>query len=179
MQIEQLFVYPIKSCAGIAVDAARVTARGLEHDRRWMVTDADGIFVTQRTLPEMALVRIGIDGERLTVDRDGHPRLLLPFVHDDGAPLDVVVWDDRVRAVRHAPGSDWFSRVLGVDVQLVSMPDDARRAVDPDFARAGDIVSFADGFPLLLVNRSSLAALGEDVDVRRFRPNVVVAGAAA
>jgi uncharacterized protein len=183
VNVEALFVYPIKSCAGIAVDQARVTARGLEHDRRWMVTDGDGQFVTQRSLPEMALVRPAIHGERLVVTREGLPRLPLPFLHDDGARVEVQVWDDRVTAVRHDEGSDWFSRALGVAVQLVCMPDDTRRAVDPEHARQDDIVSFADGFPLLVVNRASLvavgAALGEGVDVRRFRPNVVIAGATA
>jgi len=177
--IEQLFVHPIKSCAPIAVSEARVTARGLEHDRRWMVTNDEGTFLTQRTLPEMALVRIAIDGERFVVRREGHPPLLLPFLHDDGARVRVEVWGDHVEAVRHDHGSDWFSRVLGGAVQLVCMPDDVERAVDRDYARVEDIVSFADGFPLLVVNRASLDALGDGIDVRRFRPNVVVGGAPA
>jgi uncharacterized protein YcbX len=179
VKIEQLFVHPIKSCAALSVQEARVTARGLEHDRRWMVTNDEGEFLTQRTLPEMALIHVAVDGERFTVRREGHPPLLLPFLHDDGARVDVVVWDDRVRAVRHEQGSDWFSRVLGGRVQLVCMPDDTRRAVDPDYARDGDIVNFADGFPILVVNRASLEALGDGIDVRRFRPNIVVSGAAA
>lgn len=179
MKIDALYVHPIKSCAALALAQARVTTRGLEHDRRWMVTDRDGAFLTQRTLPEMALARIAIDGERYVVRRDGHAALLLPFSHEDGARVEVEVWGDRVRALRHDHGSAWFSRVLGADVQLVFMPDETRRPVDPDYARSGDIVSFADGFPLLVVNRASLVALGEEVDVRRFRPNVVVGGAAA
>jgi uncharacterized protein YcbX len=179
VKIDALFVYPIKSCAALAVKEARVTARGLEHDRRWMVTNDEGVFLTQRTLPQMTLISIAVDGERFVVRRDGHPPLFLPFVHDDGARVDVEVWDDRVPAVRHDHGSEWFSRVLGGAVQLVCMFDDVRRAVDRDFARDEDIVSFADGFPLLVVNRASLDALGDGIDVRRFRPNVVVTGAPA
>ena len=179
MIIDALYVHPIKSCAPIAVPEARVTARGLEHDRRWMVTDPDGKFLTQRTLPELALVRVAIEGARYVVRREGQPPLLLPFAHADGARVDVEVWGDRVHALVHEHGSDWFSRLLGGAVRLVFMPDDARRAVDPEYARAEDIVSFADGFPLLVVNRASLLALGDSVDVRRFRPNLVVAGAAA
>jgi uncharacterized protein YcbX len=179
VKIEQLFIHPIKSCAALPVREARVTARGLEHDRRWMLTNDEGEFLTQRTLPEMALVQVAIDGERLAVRREGHPPLFLPFVHDDGPRLEVEVWGDRVQAVRHEHGSDWFARVLGGRVQLVCMPDDSRRVVDPDYARDGDIVSFADGFPILVVNRASLEALGDGIDVRRFRPNVVVSGAAA
>jgi uncharacterized protein YcbX len=187
VKIEALFVHPIKSCAAVAVDEARVTARGLEHDRRWMVTDGDGRFLTQRSLPEMALVRVAIGADRLVVAHEGMPRLPLPLVHDAGARVEVEVWDDRVLAVRHEEGSIWFSRALGSAVQLVCMPDDTRRAVAPEHAREGDIVSFADGFPLLIVNRASLVALGDAlggdggaaVDVRRFRPNVVVSGAPA
>jgi MOSC domain-containing protein len=174
--ITGLYVHPIKSCAGIAVSEARVTMRGLEHDRRWMVVDEEGRFVTQRTLPEMALVGVALTADGgLTVTRAGLPPLTLPGLHADGARLDVEVWRDRVAAVRHDDGSAWFSRALGRPLQLVCMPDDTRRPVDAAFARAGDVVSFADGFPLLVVNRASVEALA--TDVRRFRPNVVVDGA--
>lgn len=178
MKIDALYVYPIKSCHGIAVDAANVNARGLEHDRRWMVTDPAGAFLTIRTLPEMTLVHVAIGERGLTVTRDGHAPLALPLLHADGARAGVEVWGDEVAAVRHDEGSAWFSRVLGRPVQLVCMPDDAERAVDPDYARAGDIVSFADGFPILVVNQASVDALATEgaVDVRRFRPNVVVKG---
>ncbi len=176
MNVEALFVYPVKSCAGIAVDAARVTERGLEHDRRWMVTDERGMFLTQRTLPEMALVHTAMVDGGFAITRAGLPPLELPFVVAEGARVDVEVWGDCVSALRHEAGSVWFARALGAGVQLVFMTDDTRRAVDPEYARDGDIVSFADGFPLLVANRASLAEL--DADVRRFRPNLVVAGAA-
>lgn len=179
MKLAALYLHPIKSCAAIPVSEARVTARGLEHDRRWMVVDGDGQFLTQRTLPELALVHVAIGDERLVVSRQGLPRLPLPFVHEAGERADVVIWDDRVRAVVHEEGSAWFSRALAHEVRLVCMPDDERRAVDGKYARAGDIVSFADGFPLLVINAASLAALGDGVDARRFRPSLVVAGAPA
>jgi uncharacterized protein len=181
--VDALYVYPIKSCGGIAVDAARVTPRGLEHDRRWMVVDEGGRFVTQRTHPEMALVRVAIDADGFVVARAGMAELTLPFVLDDGARVQSEVWGDFVPAVKHVAGSDWFARALGFAAQLVCMPDDARRPVDPAYACDGDIVSFADGFPLLVANRASLAALAADddapVDMRRFRPNLVVSGAEA
>jgi len=183
VRIARLFVHPIKSCAGIEVGAARVTARGLERDRRWMIAEPDGALVSQRTRPELALVRVSIDGERLAVERQGQAPLMLPASHEDGARVEVEVWGDRVAAVRHQAGSDWFSRLLSAPVQLVYMPDEVRRPVEPEHARAGDVVSFADGFPLLVVNQASLDALAEGaggpVDARRFRPNLVVDGAAA
>jgi uncharacterized protein len=182
VKLEGIFVYPIKSCAGIALRQARVTARGLEHDRRWMVVDDAGRFLTQRTHPAMALIRVDIGDDGFIVSTEGLPPLQLPFLYDEGARVEVEVWDDLVRAVRHEVGSHWFARALGFGMQLVCMPDDARRLVDPEYAREGDIVSFADGFPLLVANRASLEALAGDdgapVDMRRFRPNLVVAGAA-
>jgi uncharacterized protein len=183
VKVVGLYVYPIKSCAGIAVRRARVTPRGFEHDRRWMVVDEEGTFQTQRTHPEMALLGVAIEDDGLVVTGPELPPLRLPFVHDAGPRLDVEVWGDIVSAVRHDAGSNWMARALGFGMQLVCMPDDARRAVDPEYAREGDIVNFADGFPLLVVNEASLAALaaedGKPVDVRRFRPNLVVAGAPA
>jgi MOSC domain-containing protein len=181
--VDGLFIYPVKSCAGIAVAAARVTERGLEHDRRWMVADERGLFLSQRTEPEMALVRTAIGAGGLELSREGLDALALPFVYDVGARVEVEVWGDPVLAVRHDEGSAWFSRALGRPVQLVCMPDDARRPVEPDYAREGDIVSFADGFPLLVANRASLEAMEQDggapIDMRRFRPNLVVSGAPA
>lgn len=182
MKLQALFVYPIKSCAGIAVTAARVSARGLEHDRRWMVTDDHDRFLSQRTLPELALVRTAIAGVGFIVTREGLPPLALPPLWSDGARLEVDIWDDRVPAARHDAGSDWFTRALGRPVRLVCMPDDSRRAVERDYARPGDLVSFADGYPLLVVNRASFDDLNGRsefrTDVRRFRPNLVVDGAA-
>jgi uncharacterized protein YcbX len=179
MLVERLFIHPIKSCAGIEVQEARVTMRGLEHDRRWMVTDERGRFLSQRTVPELARVRVALAAGGLTVRCEDapplSPPLSLPLVHADGAHVDVEVWDDRVGAVRHDAGSAWFERVLARPVMLVCMPDHVRRPVDPAFARADDLVSFADGFPLLVVNRASVDVLA--TDVRRFRPNLVVGGA--
>jgi len=181
MILEALYIYPIKSCAGIAVSAAEVTARGLAHDRRWMVTDEQGRFLTQRTLPGMARVHLAVEGDTLVASHADLPPLVLPALTSAGARVEVEVWGDRVTAVRHDAGSAWFTRALGRSAQLVCMPDDVERPVDPEHARAGDIVSFADGFPLLVVNRASLddlsARAGVAIDVRRFRPNLVVAGA--
>jgi uncharacterized protein YcbX len=181
--VDALFIYPVKSCGGIAVAAARVTPRGLEHDRRWMVTDERGLFLSQRTEPEMALVRTALAGDGFALSREGLDPLALPFVYDGGARVEVEVWGDPVLAVRHDEGSAWFSRALGRPVQLVCMPDEALRPVEPDYAREGDIVSFADGFPLLVANRASLEAMeqegGAPIDMRRFRPNLVVSGTPA
>jgi uncharacterized protein len=183
VKLDAIYIYPIKSCAGISVEQARVTRRGLEHDRRWMVTDERGLFLTQRTLPAMQRVRLAVGDGELIATRDGLAPLRLPSLTDDGPRIEVEVWEQRVPAVRHAEGSEWLTRALGRAVQLVCMPDDVERPVKPPLAREGDVVSFADGYPLLVINRASLedlcARAGLPPDARRFRPNLAVAGARA
>lgn len=181
MIVDALYIHPIKSCAGVAVARARVTPRGLEHDRRWMVTDEEGRFLSQRTLPAMQAIAVAVTAAGLEVTRAGLPPLALPLLWADGARVPFEVWGYHGVAVRHDEGSAWFSRALDRPAQLVCMPDDVERPVKPAYARPGDLVSFADGFPLLVVSRDSLADLNTRsnfrTDVRRFRPNVVVAGA--
>lgn len=183
-RVSALFVYPIKSCGGVALSEARVVARGLEHDRRWMVVDQAGRFLTQRQLPEMALVRVALHGDELLVAHPRSGRLSLPIeLEGDADRRDVTVWRDTLSARIHPEGSRFFSDALGRSCQLVYMPNDQRRAVNPARARPGDVVSFADGYPLLLLSQSSLAdlnaRLAEPVGIERFRPNLVIEGAPA
>ncbi len=181
MKLAAIFIHPIKSCAGIALPRAQLQRRGLEHDRRWMVVDENGRFLTQRTLPQMALVRTLLEGRGLRVEHDAQAPLELPFSHADGARIEIEVWSHHGPAVRHDEGSAWFTRVLGRPAQLVCMPDEIVRPVLSETALPGDQVSFADGFPLLIASSSSLADLNQRSnfrsDVRRFRPNLVIDGA--
>ncbi|HJL19101.1 MAG TPA: MOSC N-terminal beta barrel domain-containing protein [Sandaracinaceae bacterium LLY-WYZ-13_1] len=181
LRLSELWIHPVKSLAGVRVPEAVVEDRGLRHDRRFMWVDPDGRFTTQRELPAMARLQPAIEGGRLLVRADG--ATLEVALDVDGAPRTVEVWGDRVDAVDAGDeAAAFFRRHLGAGGRLVRMPDAARRAADPGHARPGDLVSFADGFPFLLVTDGSLAALNErlerPVDVRRFRPNLVVSGAA-
>ena len=180
LKISRLYVHPVKGFAGIRVEAAEVTARGFRHDRRWMVVDADGMFVTQRERPEMVLVRTALSGGAIDLAAPGLPPFRLPLRHEAGPRRDVRVWRHQGRAVAHAEGSSWISRFMGGPHELVYMPDDERRPVDPDYGRPGDIVSFADGYPLLLISEASLdhlnARLPAPIVMERFRPSVVVEG---
>ncbi len=183
LTVSRLFVYPIKSLGGIKLDAAEVEARGFGHDRRWMLVDEDGVFLSQRRHPRMALARVRIEGERLVVTAPGMPTLGLPLRPEPGGTVRVSVWGDEVDAVPCGGEADgWFADFLGVCCRLVHMPDEAQRVVDPEYAEAGDRVGFADGFPFLLLSEASLddlnARLDEPVPVDRFRPNIVVAGCA-
>jgi uncharacterized protein len=178
IRVQSLHVYPVKSCAGINVGAARVERRGLMGDRRWMIVDEDGRFVTQREEPRLCLVRTTLDSDRIVLSYEGDA-FELPRALSEGPRVSVEVWESRVDAIEHADARAWISRVAGAPSRLVYMPDDVERPVSPTHAAPGDMVSFADGFPLLLASTGSLAELERRANVplsmTRFRPNVVVA----
>jgi uncharacterized protein YcbX len=183
--VEGLHVYPVKGCRGIALGRAHVEARGIRHDRRWMFVDADGVFITQRTQHALALVDVTIEGNELALaaPSKGAPTLRVPLRPEGGARRAVTVWNDSVEALdAGAEASRWITELLGEPSSLVHMPDESRRAVKPAYARAGDIVGFADAFPLLLATTASLDDLNARMDrplpMNRFRPNVVVGGCA-
>lgn len=183
MRLAGIARYPIKSCRGLDVLRARVGRRGIEDDRRWMIVDASGRFVSQREDARLALVGVELEGDRLRLSAPGAPALDMPARIAEGARVSVSVWRSDVEALVHPGASAWLSAHLGTELRVVYMPDDVRREVNPAYARAGDVVSFADGYPLLLATRESLADLearaGIALEMRRFRPNVVVEGAAA
>lgn len=176
MFVEALWIYPVKSCAGIRVQAAQVAERGFRGDRRWMIVDEAGRHLTQREFPSMALIKPELvqGGLRFA----GGPQV---SAEQTRQAVGVTVWGDPVEA-RPAPElvNQWLSDTMGASVRLVYMPDTSVRPVDPDFGRPGDAVSFADGYPYLVTNTRSLEDLNERMEspipMRRFRPNIVVAG---
>jgi uncharacterized protein YcbX len=180
VRLSGLFIYPIKSCAGIALEHAEVALRGLAGDRRYMLVDRSGLFVTQREVPRLCLVATALTDSSIEVSSLGYPQLQLPRELDAGAfeSRPYRVWDDVGSALRHPEGSRWFSEFLDDDVSLLYMPDAEQRRVNPKWARAGDIVSFADAYPLLLISEASLADLNQrlpaPLEMRRFRPNLVI-----
>lgn len=186
MKIAAIHRYPVKSLGGEALDRARVESRGIAGDRRWMLVDANGRFLTRRELPAMARIAAvpTSTGIRLSAAEAGYCDVPFPAGDRMADGVDVTVWRDRVRALRaDAAASRWLSALLGREAHLVHQPDDSIRPVDPGHARPGDIVSFADGFPLLVTTTESLAALNarleRPVDMARFRPNIVLSGAPA
>lgn len=179
--VSSLVVYPIKSCGGVAVERAEIVRHGLVLDRRWMLIDADGVFVSQRTMPRLALVCVEVDGGALWVTAPEMPPLCVPLAPEEGERVTADVWSDTCDAVAVGVESDrWFSGFLGMGVRLVHLPDDALRVVDQDYAGPDDRVGFADGFPFLLTSTASLGDLrrraGMDLAMDRFRPNIVVSG---
>lgn len=185
-----LFIYPVKSLGGISLPAADLTPQGLRHDRRWLVVDAHNRFLTQREHAEMALLAVEPAYNGFLLRHRQRPDLLplyVPFAATPERTLFVTIWDDLVFAWRGAREADeWLSDALGRACKLVYMSDMARRDVEPDKPElnpAGTLVSFADGYPYLLVSEESLAKLNaqlaEPVPMNRFRPNLVVRGLAA
>ncbi|MDQ6669176.1 MAG: MOSC domain-containing protein [Chloroflexota bacterium] len=179
--VSGLFVYPVKSCAGTALERAELGGRGIQHDREFMLVDPSGQFLTQRQLPRMALIHPTRSPDALELTAPGMPPLRLG-PRRSGERQEVTVWRDRVGAIDQGQAAaDWLSTYLGTACRLVRQADDAVRKVDPEFAREpSDEVSFADGFPLLLISEESLADLNARLEValpmNRFRPNVVVRG---
>jgi uncharacterized protein YcbX len=176
-----LNVYPIKSARGIALDHSELDEFGLRYDRRWMVVDEAGEFLSQRSHPRMALVAPSIRGELLRIEAPGMTALETPLHPAATVATSVTVWDDTCPAtwLGERPAG-WFSEFLGTGCSLVHMADQVVRPADPAFAPPGSRVSFADGFPFLLISEESLAdlngRLAEPLPMNRFRPNLVVAG---
>ena len=184
IRVTGLFRYPIKSCAGISLDEAVLDHRGITLDRRWMVADAMGLFRTQRELPRMALIHPVISEDALTLTAEGMPDLSLPL-SSHGSRLRVGVWNDKVEAIDVGEvAAEWLTRFLAEPLRLVQFDDAQDRRVEQAYAvRPEDQVGFADAYPLLIGNEASLAELNtrlaEQLPMRRFRPNIVVAGAEA
>ena len=182
-RVRALYRYLIKSCRGTPLDEAIVDARGIMADRRWMVVDAAGNFLSQRDLPRMALVtpRLGDEVMEVTAP-DMEP--IVVALGSSGAEVDVTIWDDRCVAVDEGAGAArWFTTVLGVPCRLVRKSDTDVRRVDPTYAGPGDQVGFADGFSFLLTSQASLDELNrrlpQPLPMNRFRPNIVIDGATA
>jgi uncharacterized protein YcbX len=181
MQVTELNIYPVKSTRRIALNASEVLPRGLPWDRRWMLIDDSGRFITARQHPRLATVQTAVEDGLLRISAAGRPDISLPLVPDNRSLTRVTVWRDTLDAVPAGPHADaWFTSFLGLSCRLVQMTDDLVRGVNQDYGRPGDQVSFADGYPLLLISEASLAdlnhRLAQPVEMRRFRPNLVIDG---
>ncbi len=181
MKVTEINIYPIKSTRRIALMESEVLPRGLPRDRRWMLVDDEGKFMTARQHPTLAVVETRFVGNVLRVSVDERQSLELSLQPSDSETVKVTLWRDRCDALLAGEEADaWFSEYLGISCRLVQMTDDLVRGVDPVYGQRGDEVSFADGFPLLLLSEASLkdlnSRLDEAVSMRRFRPNLVVDG---
>lgn len=182
--------FPVKSCRGQQLDSAVVEPWGLAGDRRWMLVDTDGVTLTARESPRLVLVVPELTDIGLRLAAPDMPELTVT-APADGPLVPVSVWGAPFHArLAVAEASAWFSRVAGRPVRLVYLDDPTRRPINPARSRPGEVVSFADGYPLLLASESSLAELNGwiaegprsgdgPLPMTRFRPNLVVGGAPA
>ena len=185
--VDSLHVYPLKGAAGFSPQSWPVDERGLRHDRRFMVVDADGVFISQRTYPRMALIRGEIAGDGLRISTAGG-MIDVPFPLTNAPTLRATVWDDcfDVR-IADPNASRMLSEVLHAPAQVVWMPDDCERLTSIKRGEPRRHVSFADAAPLLLTTTAALEELNtrlqrsgsSAIPMDRFRPNVVVRGATA
>ena len=183
-----IYRYPVKSCRWDELQQAEVEPWGLAGDRRWMLVDDEGAVVTAREHRRLLLVTQRLDGTALQLQAPGHPSLTVKVPEGELTPVSV--WSSQLDATPAGPDAHaWFSEVAGVSLRLVYLDDPLRRRPNPRFSEAGDRVSFADGYPLLLASEASLASLNRwiaegprasegPLPMTRFRPNVVVSGAA-
>lgn len=179
MVVTGLYIYPIKSLKGISVQATKLSATGFEHDRRWMLVDTQNRFISQREHPELCLFNVQPNDEGFLISLN-RVSFSIPHRLQDGPRRVVRIWDDEVVSVEFNEGSEWFSQQLGTAVALVYLPDDALRHVDTQYAHHGEVVSFADGFPVLCIGEASISLLqskvAEPMLIERFRPNLVFSG---
>lgn len=187
-QIAELWIYPVKSCAGIAVQSARLSHHGLQWDRHWMVVDGQGDFLTQRSHPRMALICPEITDDFLGLHFPGLDSLQIPLLAQGGR-CRAKVWKDTAAAWDLGewaePARQWLTQALGEDCRLVRFdPGQPRQASERWVGQNQAPVHFADGYPLLVLSESAVDELNQRllqageaaVDARRFRANIVISG---
>jgi uncharacterized protein YcbX len=191
-----LNVYPVKSCRGIALDSARVTRAGLEHDREWMIVTPEGRFLTQREEPRLARIGVALTEGMLVLSADGAGELRVPLDSFDntapgreaaapppsGRAVEVTVWRDHCRAIDEGgDAAEWLTALLGHPLRLVRFDPAQDRPSDPAWTGGLQALNrFSDGFALLAISAASLADLNErlasPLPMNRFRPNLVLEG---
>lgn len=181
--LSEINIYPIKSLGGISLKEAKIEEKGLQYDRRWMLVDEEGTFISQRKHFELALLQVCITENILTVSHKKNSNQTISFSLDEemDESISVTVWDDNLSGLEvNTKVSDWFSEFLKMKVRLVKMPLADKRLVDQRYALNNEVVSFADGYPCLIIGQSSLDGLneklGEPIRMDRFRPNFVFTG---
>jgi uncharacterized protein YcbX len=183
MHISEIWIYPVKSLGGIRLTASQIEEKGLQYDRRWMIVDENGKFITQRVNRKMATLDVALHADGLVIsNRSALPdHIHVPFQPVSSTVVEVKIWKDVVEAHTVCDEADtWLSEQLGKPVRIVEMTESSERKIDPQYARSGETVSFADDFPFLLISEASLeelnGRLAVPVEMKRFRPNFVVAG---
>ncbi len=179
--LSEIWIYPVKSLAGIRVSSSKVMGKGLQYDRRFMIVDEGGLCMTQRVYPKMALFKVSMANEKITVTHKGESISFPAIPSSTQNAKPVQIWDDLVMANEVSfDTSQWFSERLDQPCKLVFFPEENPRAVDVQYKVNDEHVGFADAYPLLIIGQSSLddlnKRLAEPLPMNRFRPNLVFKG---
>lgn len=181
VSVTGLYVYPVKSMRGIARARATLAPSGFEWDRQWMIVNAGGVFLTQRTHPQLARIVPQVTADALVLNAPGLSALSVPL-DAAGARTAVRIWDDGCVGIDQGSAArEWVSRAVGEAVRLVRVSPDMGRVANPKFAGTTPApIGFPDGYPVLVCNEASLEDLNERLPERipmeRFRPNIVLRG---
>lgn len=185
LTLSEINIYPVKSLGGISVKQSYAGEKGFSYDRRWMITDADNKFLTQRDFPEFSLIGTEFiaDGIKLFIRTSPENHVVLPY-ETQGQLVNTQVWDDIVAAVHYSKEADeWISGFIKSSCRFLYMPESSKRLIPEPFALHEESVSFADGFPYLVIGESSLNDLNnrlkDALPMNRFRPNLVFNGGSA
>ena len=181
--VVSIHIYPIKGMRGVSLESSQIDQRGLAYDRRWMVIDGNGKFVTQREQPKLTTIEVEWNEPTITLSLNGKS---VTFSHDNvsSEAIRVKVWNDWCEGIiAEEFVNQWLSQALEGDYRLIYMPDDSRRVVNPKYVPQEAITSFTDGYPFLVISEASLEYLNDrletPVGMERFRPNLVIRGVAA
>lgn len=182
--LSEIYIYPIKSLGGIALKQSFAEDRGLKYDRKMMLVDKNGRFITQRDYPQMALLKTDLsDNKFIVTNKKNSSSLTILHEQNTGDKLSVIIWEDNCLAEKVSlEADDFFSDALSIKCSLVRMPESEKREVDKKKKHLSEshLVSFADAYPFLIIGQSSLddlnSRLQEPVSMDRFRTNFVFTG---
>jgi len=182
LTLSEINIYPIKSLGGISLRSSEVEERGLKYDRRWVLVDESNTFFTQRDFPQMALIKVSVEKNGLMLSHKTKTieALFVSFDFEHTKTDNVVIWDDTVIGEFYNNQIDqWISDIIGIKCHLVKMPESTKRVVDETYAK-NKIVSFADGYPFMIIGQASLDDLNSRMEIplpmNRFRTNFVFTG---
>ena len=192
LTLSKINIFPVKSLDGYSPELAIVEKRGLQFDRRWMITDLDGMFMTMRNNGRMALLKAVVENDILTIFEKENPKnqVKIPVLSENTeGVIETEIWNDCViSSIVSKKANDFLSDFLQKKCQLVTMPSTTERRVDAQYNTGNDIVSFADGYPFLIIGEASLQQLNDIIlerhppnaplSMRRFRTNFVFSGGA-
>jgi uncharacterized protein len=188
LTLTEIWIYPVKGLGGIRLSSARVFEKGLLHDRRWMLIDDEGIFMTQRAYPQMALFKLSFNNKSdaiIITKKDATSNQSISFNTDtslSGTTFRTKIWDDEVDVQEVDPKlNEWFSFHFNMNTRLVRFPENNPRPVDSKYKVNNEHVSLADAYPFLIIGQSTLDLLNtklkHPIPMDRFRPNFVFTGA--